>query len=180
MRVFQASIEQMLWPERRHRDPLFKNTSGPGVGWIQRTTTDSFIQVPKGYIPDQLRGLLGIGQRLFPMFFRNGDVEIGPIPKGTPVSLVTSMDLLGADMPREERRQHLKKVAVLLGRMKRELKRGNDVFSSKDVMQGLLTISKCPDYVINKGHYFGSDLFAEEPGLSDGDKRDLIAFLKTM
>ena len=33
--------------------------------------------------------------------------------------------------------------------------------------------------VINKGHYFGTNLFAEEPGLSDADKRALIGFLKT-
>ena len=40
-------------------------------------------------------------------------------------------------------------------------------------------MSKCPDFVVNKGHYFGTSLQAEEPGLSDGDKRALIAFLKT-
>ena len=44
----------------------------------------------------------------------------------------------------------------------------------------MLALSKCPDLVINKGHYFGTSLFAEEPGLSDADKRALIAFLKTM
>ena len=105
MRVFQASIEQMLWPERRRKDELFTrlNINGPGVGWIQRTTADSYIRVPKGFVPDHLRGLLGTGQRLFPLFFRNGEVEIGPIPKGTPVSLLTSMDLLGADLPEAER-----------------------------------------------------------------------------
>ena len=44
----------------------------------------------------------------------------------------------------------------------------------------MLSMSKCPDLVINKGHYFGTESFAEEPGLSDAEKRDLIAFLKTM
>jgi hypothetical protein len=38
---------------------------------------------------------------------------------------------------------------------------------------------KCPDYVVNRGHYFGTDKFSEEPGLSDDDKRALIEFLKT-
>ena len=47
-------------------------------------------------------------------------------------------------------------------------------------METMLTMSKCPDMVINKGHYFGTSLFAEEPGLSDAEKRDLIGFLKTM
>ena len=37
-----------------------------------------------------------------------------------------------------------------------------------------------PDYVTNKGHYFGTSLLTEEPALSDAEKRDLIAFLKTM
>ena len=36
------------------------------------------------------------------------------------------------------------------------------------------------DLVINKGHYFGTNLYTEEPGLSDAEKRDLIGFLKTM
>jgi hypothetical protein len=45
--------------------------------------------------------------------------------------------------------------------------------------QQLYGLSKCPDYVVNKGHYFGTDLFDEEPGLNDQDKRALIEFLKT-
>ena len=44
----------------------------------------------------------------------------------------------------------------------------------------LLKMSKCPDFVVNKGHYFGTNLQAGEPALSDDDKRALIAFLKTM
>jgi len=43
----------------------------------------------------------------------------------------------------------------------------------------MLELSKCPDLVVNRGHYFGTDRFAEEPGLSDPEKRDLIEFLKT-
>ena len=47
------------------------------------------------------------------------------------------------------------------------------------VARTLYAMSKCPDYEINRGHYFGTDRFAEEPGLSDADKNALIAFLKT-
>ena len=68
----------------------------------------------------------------------------------------------------------------LLGQMKRELRRGNDVFASQEIMRTMLEMSKCPDLVINKGHYFGTSLMREEPGLSDAEKRDLIGFLKTM
>jgi hypothetical protein len=49
-----------------------------------------------------------------------------------------------------------------------------------DLVEPLLELSKCPDFVVNRGHYFGTDKFAEEPGLSDQQKRDLIEFLKTL
>jgi hypothetical protein len=55
-----------------------------------------------------------------------------------------------------------------------------------------LKLSKCPDFVVNRGHYFGTAKFNEteglsddeksfgsEPVLSDDDKRALIEFLKT-
>jgi hypothetical protein len=182
LQVFQASIEQMLWPERRKTDDLFTrlNITGAGVGWIQRTTAESYLKVPDGYVPDELRGLLGIGRRLFPMMFRNGEVEIGPIPQGTPVSLVTSIDVLGSDLPEPERKEHVKKLLALLTQVKRELRRKNDIFSSQEVMRAMLAVSKCPDYVINKGHYFGTNLMLEEAGLTDAEKVDLIGFLKRM
>ncbi len=37
----------------------------------------------------------------------------------------------------------------------------------------LFRISKCPDLIEDKGHYFGTDL-------ADADKRALIEFLKTL
>ena len=44
----------------------------------------------------------------------------------------------------------------------------------------LLTMSKCPDFVVNKGHYFGTEPLRRRAGPERRDKRDLIAFLKTM
>ncbi len=181
MRVFQASIEQMLWPERRYKDPLFTRLGidGPGVGWIQRTTADSNIRIPRGYVPEGLGALLGVGQRLFPFFFRDGEIFIGPIPKGTPVSLLTSVDL-GADLPKNEQTAHRKKLLALFKQIKNDLKRGDNPFENQSVLRQLYDLSRCKDLVINKGHYFGTNLFPEEPGLSDAEKRDLIGFLKTM
>jgi hypothetical protein len=43
----------------------------------------------------------------------------------------------------------------------------------------LVELNKCPDFVVNRGHYFGTAAFKEEPGLSDSDKRALIEFVKT-
>jgi hypothetical protein len=37
----------------------------------------------------------------------------------------------------------------------------------------LMAASKCPDFVLDRGHYFGE-------ALTDQEKTDLIAFLKTL
>jgi hypothetical protein len=181
MRVFQESIQQMLWPERRAKDPIFANDNGAGVGVIDRLTNDSFVEIAEGYVPDYLRPLVGAGRRLFPFLFSEGSVKIGPLPKGTPIGLLANMDLLGADLKSdEERRAHRKKLLDLIKRAKRELKNSKDL----GVVLGRLTdpmleMSKCRDFVVNKGHYFGTDFMrAEEPGLGDSDKNALIAFVK--
>jgi hypothetical protein len=65
MRSFNDSIEKMLWPEKREKDGIFRD-DGPGVGIIDRTTTQSYLRVPAGYLPDRLRPLLGRLRRLAP------------------------------------------------------------------------------------------------------------------
>jgi cytochrome c2 len=181
MRVFQASIEQMLWPERREKDPVFGSENRPGVGHIDRTTADSYIWVPEGYIPAALRPLVGIGRRVFPFLFHNGDVRIGPIPKGVPTSLLGNIDMLAADESLGERLKHQKVLLDLLIKAKHDLKKDPDNPARfRNLLPDLVRLSKCRDYVTNKGHYFGTSYFAEEPGLTDGDKRALIAFLKTL
>ncbi len=48
-----------------------------------------------------------------------------------------------------------------------------------NLVDPLLEVSKCPDFVVNRGHYFGTSYFTEEPALSDDDKRALIEYIKT-
>jgi hypothetical protein len=179
MQVFQTSIEQMLWPERRPKDPIFANENGPGVGIIDRTTEDSYIWVPPGYVPDAFRSLVPLTQKLFPGVVHDGEIRIGPIPKGTPVGLIANADLTGADLPRDQRRARTKMLLDLLKRMQGDLKAGRNIFENQEVMTDLQKFSKCRDLVVNKGHYFGTNLFTEEPGLSDADKQALIGFIKT-
>jgi hypothetical protein len=182
MRSFQDSIEQMLWPEKRGKDPLFANENGPGVGVIDRLTEDASVEVAEGYVPDNLRGLIGAGRRLFPFLFGEGSVRIGPFPKGMPVNLLANMDLLDLDASSElDRRAHRKALLELLTRAKKELKESQDVGAIVGkLIDQMLPLSKCRDFVVNKGHYFGTDyLRTEEPGLDDTDKRALIAFIKT-
>ena len=182
MRSFQDSIEQMLWPERRRRDPIFGNINAPGVGLIDRTTAESEIHVPAGYVPDALRPLLGVFQRIFPIFFNEGgSVSIVKIPKGTPVSLLANLDLLNQDaVGLEARKAHFKELLQLLDTTIRDLKSGSNPFTDSRFVERIMRVNKCQDFVVNKGHYFGTDYLSEEPGLSDDQKRDLIAFLKLL
>jgi hypothetical protein len=180
MRVFQASIEQLLWPERRVKDAIFASETGPGVGSIDRTNSTNSLWVPSGYVPDALKPLLGVSRKIFPFLFRGGDIEIGPIPLGFPVSLLANADLVGADLPTaSERAARQKQLVEMLKLFQHDLKNGIDVFSDRKVIDGLVAVSKCPDFVVNKGHYFGTNLQTDETPLSDADKRALIGFLKT-
>ena len=181
LRSFEQSIEQMLWPERRKKDAVFGDENAPGVGVIDRFSVDSYLEVSERYISAPLRPLLGLARRLFPFLGGGGgSLKVGPFPKGMPIGLVTNLDLLGEDLPDAERREHRRKLISLLKRAARELKGTSDFGAAfASLTDDMLAVSKCKDLVVNKGHYFGTDYFSEEPNLSDGDKRALIAFLKT-
>jgi hypothetical protein len=47
-----------------------------------------------------------------------------------------------------------------------------------NLVKPMMDLSKCPDFVVNRGHYFGAGYDGEAP-LSDADRRALIEFLKT-
>jgi len=186
MRSFQDSIEKMLWPELRERDSLL-GSKVPGV--IDRTTAPSYLRVAAGYLPELLRPLVGPLHRLFPSVFGEGGVEIGPIPTGTPVGLLANLNLLSESTDLSERLKHDKRVLDLLLKAKHDLKRlppqPSDAQARAaflNLVEPLLDLSKCPDFVVNRGHYFGTSVLAaaeQEPGLSDDDKHALIEFLKT-
>ena len=182
LRSFDDSIEQMLWPEKRDKDSLFNNLAGPGVGVIDRFTVDSYLEVPENYIPGYARPILGIARRAFPFITGSGySVRIGPFPKGFPVGLLTNIDLLGSELPPEERKAHGRHLLDLLRRAKGELRKSKDLrLILPALVDDMLSVSKCKDFVVNKGHYFGTNYFPEEPGLSDEQKRAVIEFLKTL
>lgn len=185
MGSFQDSIEKMLWPEKRDKDDLLGDKI-PGL--IDRTTETSYLRVASGFLPDALQPLQGFWRRWFPWLFGSGydGIEIGPIPKGTPVGLLANVNLLSEDPDPVKRLEHDTQVVELLVKVKHDLeslpKNATDAQaeqSFKNLVEPLLSFSKCPDLEVNRGHYFGTDKFAEEPGLSDDDKRALIEVLKT-
>jgi hypothetical protein len=175
MDSFNDSIEKMLWPEKRDKDAIL----GDKVpGFIYRTTETSYIKIAPGFISPLLEKMLSWGgwlNRWFPWLFSEEGIEIGPIPKGTPVNLLSNIDLDSSKLD----------LAKLLLKIKADLKKveGKSEKEAAEVFKGLvpdlLKVSKCPDFVVNKGHYFGTALSKEGPALSDEDKRALIEFLKS-
>jgi len=183
MASFQDSIEKLLWPEKREKDTVLGDKV-PGT--IDRTTKPSYLRISAGFLPDDLKPALGLLNRLAPSVFGEGGIEIGPIPVGTPVNLLTNLNLLSESADPEERLRHVGKVLRLLIRAKEDFKAlpkgatdedARKVFAN--LVDPLLELSKCPDFVVNRGHYFGTDYVKGQPGLSDTDKRALIEFLKT-
>jgi hypothetical protein len=182
MDSFNESIGQMLWPERRAKDPIIGDKV-PGPSYIQRTTATSYISVPSGYLPPELGPLLDAGDwlhRWLPWLFTSGgDLQIGPIPKGTPVSLLSNIQLLAESPNLEDKKRHLERLVPTLLKVKKALKGlppnatdAQAVEAFRDLVPDLISVSKCPDLIANKGHYFGSNL-------SDDDKNALIEFIKT-
>ncbi len=192
---FQASIEQLLWPEKRLTDPGFD-------GFILKTTERSWLKIPKQQVPEQLKNFIGeLGSTFAPLLPRDGDFTLGPIPKGFPINFVNYQPV--ADIPDPiEKGKHLLKFGALKVEVIKNLPSlalalaANDdarlLDSLKNLGEPLLKLSKCPDFVVNKGHYFGTAKFNEtdglsdeeksfgkEPVLSDDDKRALIEFIKT-
>jgi hypothetical protein len=189
LKSFDDSIRQLLWPEKRQGNlPIVVIDSADPAqkkilqGHIDLTTATSYLRVPSGYLPDIFQPLVEPLSHLAPWLLNAQGVEIGPIPKGTPVSLISNMDLDPAEPG------HLLKVFETVKEIKKALKsipagasdaEAIKVFKNYDLVDKMLSISKCTDFVVNRGHYFGTDYFNEEKALSESDKEALIEFIKT-
>jgi hypothetical protein len=197
LRSYQASINQMLFPQTR---PFDAELGRSAEGWIDRTTSRSYLFIPRSFIND-LPGLMSKEDRglLKRLVNSEGDIQIGPIPKGMPINLLASLRPLAESQKPSEIAAHYHNVVTALIRLKRILiaikgrhltdAQLRQAFSS--LREPLMKLNKCPDFVVNRGHYFGTELFnagltaderkwgREEP-LSDADRRALSAFLMTL
>lgn len=95
-----------------------------------------------------------------------GDLDLGPIPAGTPVDLLANVDPAASKMPAN--------IRAVIGRLKTLVTAspGERSAAINDIADKLLEISDCPDLVMDRGHYFAKDLTAQE-------LEDLIELLKT-
>ncbi|PYK75820.1 MAG: hypothetical protein DME39_03100 [Verrucomicrobia bacterium] len=146
MDAFNDAVEKLLWPEKR----LNKDS-------IWRTQNECTFHLRKEFVPKPFDKLAG----------SDGYIKIGPIPKGTPINLLANLqpDFQHADL-------FLKAADKLI-----RINAGNLSPEAADaelrkLVPDLIAMNKCPDFVEDKGHYFGTDL-------SDNDKHALIEYLKT-
>jgi hypothetical protein len=148
LRAYDDAMHKLLWPETRIPQ-----------GLIRRTTTESYLQISSSTLPWEFRWLA-----------KDGMLRIGPIPAGTPVDLIASADF-------ELKFDHLapKKLALLL-RMQSMMLHNADAAQTaarlRQINADLLAISKCPDFVEDRGHTFGANV-------SNDDKNALIEYMKT-
>jgi hypothetical protein len=148
LKAFNDAVTKLLWPEKR----LAKNS-------IWRTQDECALSLRKEFVPLPLRALADA----------DGWVRIGPIPKGTPINLLANLE------PNLKQLVVLKvKIAKALAAIKiLNLSPEDSTAELIKLVPELLAANKCPDFVEDKGHYFGADL-------PDSDKLALIEFLKTM
>jgi len=147
MEAFNDAIEKLLWPEKR---------KGPDCIW--RTSQRCSLHIRKEYVPWALRFRCD----------KDGYFSIGPIPAGTPINLIANLEPSFWDM------------LTLVPRIKADLDKIRDqqldgeaakkVFAN--LVPDLIKANKCPDFIEDKGHYFGTQM-------PDADKRALIEYLKT-
>ncbi|MEO8304985.1 MAG: hypothetical protein ABI724_12770 [Betaproteobacteria bacterium] len=197
MKVFDASIVQLLWPLRRDHDAILGDKI---LGTIDRTTQRSEVVIPVGFVPAALLPLQGTMHRWFPWLVgEGGDIVLGPIPQGVPVALLANLKLRAETDSLQAKGAHVLEIGELLLKLKADLATAPAHASDSDLRERfvnlrkpMLTLSKCPDFVVNRGHYFGTrefnqqaglsadeQAFGRDPELSDEDKRALIEFLKT-
>jgi cytochrome c5 len=147
--AFNDAVEKLLWPEKR----LNKDS-------IWRTQNDCSLHLRKEYLTGVLKPLQAFADR-------DGYIKTGMIPKGTPVNLVANID------PDFRNIDVFRKIAEKLIKLKAvDLSRDEAAAEFNQLIPDLLAANKCPDFVEDKGHYFGTDL-------PDSDKRALIEYLKT-
>jgi hypothetical protein len=184
--VFERSMREMLSPETRRTDG---QTSEPVPGYIYRTTAPSCLMIPAGFSPDLVRAFARplsaiAGWAIKP----NGSVQLGPFPKGFPINALVNTKLLPDNDEAGTVTHYLRLLRSIPTLYKAFSKLGGQcsdaeladpnvaahadaVVRKTKLIDTLVGLSKCPDYVVNRGHAFGAHL-------SNSDKQSLITYLK--
>lgn len=105
---------------------------------------------------------------------RAGGITIGPIPMGTPVNLLMNVN---PEAPTLDLFHAVSGLARGMQRVQKENlpDEGGKAMEAfmEEAGSPLLKVSKCPDFVLDRGHWFSHNI-------SENEKRQLKAFLETL
>lgn len=148
MRAFNDAAEKLLWPEKRL-----------GKASIWRTEEECYLHLAKEFVPKPLRHLAD----------KDGYLNFGPIPKGLPVNLLANLEPDLGDIVTLPTALGKALAAIKL----HDLSGPEATEEWRKTVDALLAANKCPDFIEDEGHTYGTTL-------PDDDKRALIEFLKTL
>jgi hypothetical protein len=183
MRVFQASIEQMLWPRSASTtgagdtdasDPIYDIDRTPSVATsrCRRLCADRCVRCQH----DEPVVAVAVSAR-----WRHHDRAV---PKGLPVNLLANCTAVGGWIrssvaPRGANAEVADRPQALSRHGAGQRDRRADGERHREGWDRCAGAEQVPDFEVNRGHYFGTGMVGSEPALSDSDKRALIEFLKT-
>ncbi|MAY45636.1 MAG: hypothetical protein CML65_10325 [Rhodobacteraceae bacterium] len=183
--AFDSSIRKLLDPSTRRMD---QQTTEPVPGYIYRTSAPSCLVIPPGFTPDIVQTWSGTLTKLAPWAVTpEGAIALGPFPEGFPINALTNTKLL-PDNDEPDMLGHMVRLGksgpALIGAFKQlggqcsaeqmadpgARAHSAQVVAQTGLIDTLVGLSKCPDYVVNRGHDFGAPL-------SDPQREALIAYL---
>ncbi len=176
MTAFNDAIEKLLWPEKRSGAAGNRDGADGQSTSLWLTTEESWLYVPESYLHSRLLKRLLKDHIVVHPVTKERSLAFGPIPKGTPINLLanTNLELGGLGKDRELASLLIESIKVMKG-IKRDGLSGADAtkrWLESDVVKKLYHLNTCPDFIMDRGHYFGTDL-------PDADKRALIEYIKT-
>jgi hypothetical protein len=161
MKAFDDAVQKLLWPEKRK-----------GEKSIWRTSQDCQIQLQASRLPKLLVKILRAKGHIEKDAEGTEYFRIGHIPEGTPINLVANINPLAK--PEDLAELFIQVKLTLAEIAAKHLDRDATKQLMKEQIAPLLfKVSKCPDFIEDRGHTFGSDL-------PDSDKLALIEYLKTL
>src|SRR4029078_208980 len=102
---------------------------------------------------------------------------LGPIPKGIPVGLLSNLKLRAESDDLGDKAAHVAKISEFLVQLTLDLATAPAGASDAELRQRfanlkapMMALSKCKDFVVNRGHYFGTDEVNEQDGRAGDEK----------
>lgn len=154
--AFNDAIQKLLSPSTRG-------------DYVHRSKWSTDLVVQTSALPT----FESLGARLLGLV-DDGEIRVGPIPKGTPVILIGNINA-GKNDPQVGLWTMLRTLKKAAKGLKEVQGKSEAEVSARlsQLVPDLVKVNTCPDFEVDRGHDFGAELSAQ-------DKAALIEFLKTL